>query len=336
MICRRLHPGAQPQGGAGAYLERRFLMPLKEADKVEVLTLQDNYIDLVEAPADAMTTRALPIKDGYIKNSIVAEHGFSALVTVTKGSSARSVLFDFGYSPWGVAHNMEALGVDATAIEVLALSHGHMDHTGGVYEVAKRLRTPIDLVLHPRALDTDRYLKLSEDFKIRFPMLKRAELEQAGIRVVESTGPRELLGGFGLFLGSVPRETDFEPGMPFAHYTDASGEHADAIEDDSSLVFALKDKGLIILTGCAHAGVINTIGYARRLAGVDRVHAVMGGFHLGGPAGQAAIPPTLAALKDIKPDYVVPCHCTGRTAILTMERELPGFILNMAGTRLAF
>jgi len=311
-------------------------MQLKQADKVEILTLQDNYIDLVEAPANAMVTRAMPVKDGYIKNSVVAEHGFSALVTVTAGAEAHSVLFDFGFSPWGVAHNMDALCVDAGVIEVLALSHGHMDHTGGILEVAKRLRTPIELVLHPRVLDTDRYLKFSEDFKIRFPMLKREEVEQAGLRIVESAGPRELLDGFGLFLGGVPRETDFEPGMPLAHYMDASGEHTDTIEDDSSLVFALKDKGLVILTGCAHAGVINTIRYARKLTGIEKVHAVMGGFHLGGPTGQAAIPPTLEALKEIKPEYVIPCHCTGRTAILAMEKELPGFILNMAGTKLAF
>lgn len=311
-------------------------MQLKQADKVEILTLQDNYIDLVEAPANAMVTRAMPVKDGYIKNSVVAEHGFSALVTVTDGDQAHSVLFDFGFSAWGVAHNMDALGVDASAIEVLALSHGHMDHTGGMLEVARRLRTPIDLVLHPLALDTDRYLKFSEDFKIRFPLLKRDELEQAGLRIVESAGPRELLDGYALFLGGVPRETDFEPGMPLAHYTDASGEHVDTIADDSSLVFALKDKGLIILTGCAHAGVINTIGYARRLTGIEKIHAVMGGFHLGGPAGQAAIAPTLEALKEIDPEHIIPCHCTGRTAMLAMEQALPGFILNMAGTRLTF
>jgi 7,8-dihydropterin-6-yl-methyl-4-(beta-D-ribofuranosyl)aminobenzene 5'-phosphate synthase len=311
-------------------------MQLKQADKVEILTLQDNYIDLVEAPANAMVTRALPVKDGYIKNSVVAEHGFSALVKITGDSQERSVLFDFGFSSWGVAHNMDALGVDPSTIEVLVLSHGHMDHIGGLTEVAKRLRTPIDLVLHPRALDTERYLKFSEDFKIRFPELKRTEIEQAGIRVVESVGARELLGGYALFLGSVPRETEFEPGMPLAHYTDATGEHADTIEDDSSLVFALKDKGLVILTGCAHAGVINTIRYARKLTGVEKVHAVMGGFHLGGPAGQAAIAPTLASLKELEPEYVVPCHCTGRTAILAMEQALPGFILNMAGTKLTF
>jgi len=311
-------------------------MQLKHADKVEILTLQDNYIDLVEAPANAMVTRAMPVKDGYIKNSVVAEHGFSALVTVTDGTEVHSVLFDFGFSPWGVVHNMEALGVDAETIEVLALSHGHMDHTGGMLEVAKRLRTPIELVLHPRALDTDRYLKLSEDFKIRFPLLKRDELEQAGINIVESAGPRTLLGGLVMFLGGVPRETDYEPGMPLAHYTDASGEHADTIADDSSLVFALKDKGLVILTGCAHAGVINTIRHARKLTGIEKVHAVMGGFHLGGPAGQASIPPTLEALQEIKPEYIIPCHCTGRTAILAMEQALPGFILNMAGTRITF
>lgn len=311
-------------------------MQMKQADKVEILTLQDNYIDLVEAPANEMIARANPIKDGYVANSVVAEHGFAALVKITGGAETHTVLFDFGYSPWGVVHNMDALGVDALAIEVLALSHGHMDHTGGFNEVAKRLRKPIDLVLHPRALDTERYLKFSADFKIRFPEFRRADVEAAGVRVVESTGPRELLDGYALFLGGVPRATDFEPGMPLAHYTDAAGEHADTIEDDSSLVFALKDKGLIILTGCAHAGVINTIRYAQKLSGIEKVHAVMGGFHLGGPAGQAAIPPTLAALKEIAPEFVVPCHCTGRTAILAMEKELPGFILNMAGTRLTF
>lgn len=311
-------------------------MQLRPTHTVEILTLQDNYIDLVEAPANAMIARALPIRDGGIAPSVVAEHGFSALVTVTHGTEAHTLLFDFGYSPWGVAHNLEALGVDARTIEVLALSHGHMDHIGGLCTVAKRLQTPIDLVLHPHALEAERYLKFNADLKVRFPALPRAAIEAAGIRVVASDGPRELLGGYALFLGGIPRTTDFEQGMPLAYYADASGEHPDTIADDSALVFALKDKGLIVLTGCAHAGVINTIRYAQELTGMEKIHAVMGGFHLGGPVGQAAIEPTLTALKAIAPDYVVPCHCTGRTAILAMERELPGFILNMTGTRLTF
>lgn len=311
-------------------------MEIKAADKIEVLLLQDNYIDLVEAPSNAMVARANPVKDGYIRNSVIAEHGFSALVKTTDSGNEHVLLFDFGYSPLGVVHNMDALGVDAARIEEMALSHGHMDHTGGLEAVRRKIGKPMKIFLHPFALDKNRYLKFTEDFKLKFPELTSAGLSENALEVEASTTPRAMIDGYALFLGEIPRSTPFETGMPLAHYADHSGEHKDDIIDDTSLVFVLKDKGIVILTGCAHAGIINTIRHAQKVAGREKVHAVIGGFHLGGSNIEAVVNPTIRELKAIGPDHIVPCHCTGRTAMLAMERELPGFILSMAGTKFTF
>ena len=311
-------------------------MEIKTSEKIEILLLQDNYIDLVEAPSNAMVARANPVKDGYIKNSVIAEHGFSALVKTTDGDKEHTLLFDFGFSPKGVAHNMDALGVETSKIEELALSHGHMDHMGGLEAVVDKIGKTVKIFLHPFALDNIRYLKFTEDFKLKFPEFKSSNLSEKGFEIKASKTPSEMIDGYGLFLGEVPRETPFEQGMPLAHYKDSSGEHKDDIIDDTSLVFVLKDKGLVILTGCAHAGIINTIRHAQKVTGLDKVHAVIGGFHLGGANMDAVVTPTINELKQIAPDHIIPCHCTGRTAILAMERELPGFILSMSGTRFTF
>jgi 7,8-dihydropterin-6-yl-methyl-4-(beta-D-ribofuranosyl)aminobenzene 5'-phosphate synthase len=317
-------------------MKGRFKMQIKESEKIEILLLQDNYIDLVEAPASPIAARANPVKDGYIKNSVIAEHGFSALVKTTDGGTEHTLLFDFGYSPNGVVHNMDALGVDATRIEETALSHGHMDHTGGLENVIKKVGKSLKIFLHPFAIDKNRYLKFTEDFKLKFPELKGENLSGAGLEVIATEKPVEMIDGYSLFLGEVPRQTAFEQGMPLATYANDSGEHKDDIIDDSSLVFSLKGKGLVILTGCAHAGIINTIRHAQKVTGVEKVHVVIGGFHLGGANMDAVVSPTINELKQIAPEYIIPCHCTGRTAMMAMERELPGFVLSMSGTRFTF
>jgi 7,8-dihydropterin-6-yl-methyl-4-(beta-D-ribofuranosyl)aminobenzene 5'-phosphate synthase len=155
--------------------------------------------------------------------------------------------------------------------------------------------------------------------------------------VIETREPYPLLDGSLLFLGEIPRKTAFEKGMPRAHYEEDGQEKWDPIEEDTAVVANVNGKGLVVLSGCAHSGIINTVRYARELTGVDRVLAVMGGFHLTGPDFSDIIEPTTEALKDIGPDYVVPTHCTGRNAVMHIEKEMPDrFLLNMAGTRLTF
>jgi 7,8-dihydropterin-6-yl-methyl-4-(beta-D-ribofuranosyl)aminobenzene 5'-phosphate synthase len=103
------------------------------------------------------------------------------------------------------------------------------------------------------------------------------------------------------------------------------------------MVFNVRDKGLVVISGCAHAGIVNTVAHARQTTGVDKVMAVMGGFHLGGQDVDQVVKPTIAALKALTPTYVIPTHCTGRLAVQMIEKEMPDqFILNMSGTRLTF
>ena len=311
---------------------------LNTVDKIEILTLQDNYIEMTAMDNNAVVTRAMPIKDGEIRSSILAEHGFSAIVKTTMGDKTKTMLFDFGFSENGAAQNAATLGVNMTEVEAVALSHGHSDHTGGMEKLTAMIgKRDIPFVVHPSVFVSPRYLKFGEDLKINFPKLTREMVKKAGLSVVESDKPYPLLDNTVLFLGEVPKQTDFEKGWPIVHCQKDGKEVWDAIEDDTSIVMNLKDKGLVIISGCAHAGIVNTVRYAMSVTGIDKVHVVMGGFHLSGPFFEPIIDRTTEELKKINPAFIIPTHCTGRKAIMAMEKQMPDqFVLNMAGTKLTF
>jgi 7,8-dihydropterin-6-yl-methyl-4-(beta-D-ribofuranosyl)aminobenzene 5'-phosphate synthase len=311
---------------------------LKEVEKVEILTLQDNFIDIAAHDGTAVVQRAAPEDSSGNRVSILAEHGFSAVVSVTAEGKTRKVLFDFGFSEKGALQNARTLGMDMAGIEAMVLSHGHMDHHGGMLAFIEGFgREGLELVLHPAAFRRSRYLKLSAERRLRLPSPERERLEKAGVRVVPSKAPQPLLGGALLFLGEIPRRTGFEKGMLKARYEEGGVEKFDPIEDDSAVVAHVKGKGLVVLSGCAHSGIVNTVTYAREVTGVDPVFAVMGGFHLTGADFEPIIGRTVEALKAIRPRYIVPTHCTGRKASIHFEREMPEqFLLNMSGTKMVF
>ena len=311
---------------------------VNEVDKVEILTLEDNYIDIASLDNSTIVTRGSPIKDMQLRNSILAEHGFSAVIKCTTNDTTRTMIFDFGFSTDVAARNADALNVDLTEVEVAALSHGHIDHFGGLGEVAKRIgKQGVELILHPTAFRPNRYLLPIPGFKIGMPAPAKGEVEKAGFRIVGTKEPYSLLDGEALFLGEIPRRASFEKGMPNAFYEENGKEIRDTIEDDTSLVMNIRGKGLVILSGCAHSGIINTVKYASEVTGVNNVHVVMGGFHLTGPAFEPIIDDTLRSMKEIAPDYVIPTHCTGRKATLAFEKAMPDqFIVNMSGTKLTF
>ncbi len=314
-------------------------LTLKEVDKLEILTLQDNYIDVAAMDSTDMVHRALPLKDGEIKNSILAEHGFSALVSVSAGSESRSILFDFGFSEKGAAVNAGALAADLSKVEALVLSHGHMDHFGGLLTLVEKVgKKNIELVLHPTAFRKPRYIKVSEDSKIKLPSLAGEKIAEAEISLVASKDPRTLLDRLLLFLGEIPKKTEFEKGFPRMYFDDEDGQSKwDPIEDDSAIVAYVKGKGLVILSGCAHSGIINTVKYAQEVTGINKLYVVMGGFHLTGADFEPVIEPTTEALKALNPEYVIPTHCTGRKAVMNIEKEMPDkFLLNMSGTKMVF
>jgi len=313
-------------------------MILNSVDKIEFLTLQDNYIEMTAMDNNNIVLRARPIQDGEIRSSVIAEHGFSVLVRISVQDQSHSLLFDFGFSGDGAARNAETLGANLTDVEAVVLSHGHSDHTGGMAKLSALIgKTDIPLYVHPVAFESPRYLKYGPDNHAHFPKLTRDMIRNAGFSVQETQHPLPLLDNTILFLGEVPRRNDFEKGFPVAFRQEHGREVRDAIEDDTAIAISLKDKGLVILSGCSHAGIINTTRHAMEVTGIDKIHAIMGGFHLSGPLFEHLIGRTTEEIKKLHPAYIIPAHCTGRKAILEMERQMPDqFILNMSGTKLTF
>ena len=311
---------------------------VKAVDRVEILTLQDNTIDLTQQDNSAVVQRAMPLVGMEVRNSILAEHGFSSLITITDGDASRSMLFDFGFSEHGAAFNADALGADLTVVEEMALSHGHLDHVGGIrHLVEKTGKQQLPLVLHPAAFRNPRFLKLSEEFKVYFPAFTREKAAASGAAVVDSDKPYPMLDHAAAFLGHIPRTTAFEKGAPNLFCEIDGQERPDTFDDDSAVVYNVRGQGLVVLSGCAHSGIVNTVTYARQVTGIDKVMAIMGGFHLGGMDMDTVVKPTVDALKAFDPTYIIPTHCTGRQAIQLIEKEMANaFILNMSGTRLTF
>ncbi len=309
---------------------------LAPVDRVEILTLQDNYIDIVARDDSDVVQRARSRPGFSLERSLCAEHGFSLLVTLERGGQRRSLLFDFGYSAQGARRNAEALGVDLSRVEAAALSHGHFDHTGGLADMMGRLAPTAELVLHPTVYRGPRFTKRADGQRAPLPQLIEQQLAEAGVTPLETREPYPLLDGQAAFLGEIPRVTDFEQPSGTMCYEAADGtEHVDAFEDDTGLVIRLAGRGLVVISGCAHSGIVNTIRHAQAVAGEEPVHAVIGGFHLTGMDYTTQIRPTVEALREIGPRIVVPAHCTGRNAQQAIERALPeAFVLNMVGTAL--
>jgi 7,8-dihydropterin-6-yl-methyl-4-(beta-D-ribofuranosyl)aminobenzene 5'-phosphate synthase len=210
---------------------------------------------------------------------------------------------------------------------------------GGFLDLVKMIGKPgIELVVHPAAFKAPRYVRFDEGkSKSQHPPFTKEMTDSAGTKVVATKEPWPMLGGNVLFLGEIPRRTPFETGLPNAYYEEEGVEKKDIIEDDTSLVMELKGKGLIILSGCAHSGIINTVNRAREVTGIDTVHVIMGGFHINHAPSDPLVTQTVEALKKFAPRYIVPTHCTGRKSIQEIEAAMPeSFLLNMSGTRLTF
>lgn len=307
---------------------------LREVDRVEIVTLMDNYVDVLLRSNDVVTRPPLAKGGDIPTDTLLAEHGLSLLVRVYRDSERHCFLFDAGYSRIGVPHNLAELDMDLTDIEAIILSHGHMDHTGALYPVLESLVRPIPLVVHPEAFHTPRYFGLDDGRKLLFPTtLKREELKRAGAEIVESKSPVLLGNDTVLVTGEIERVTPFEKGLPNAVLVRDGGEEKDPIRDDQSLVVRLKDKGLVIISGCAHAGIVNTVLYGMKLTGVKKVHTVIGGFHLSGPVFEPIIEETVGAFTEMDLEVIVPMHCTGWKAIERFSEAFPAAaILNSVGS----
>jgi 7,8-dihydropterin-6-yl-methyl-4-(beta-D-ribofuranosyl)aminobenzene 5'-phosphate synthase len=316
---------------------------IEPVDEVVITTLVDNSYDGLMA--DVGPARRAPMGrtprvpapqfvGGETVCGLVAEHGFAALVTTRRGDRSHTLLFDTGVSPNGLADNIERLELDPAAIEAVVLSHGHFDHAGGFPGLARlRRRERLPITVHPLVW-TARRVVLPGRPAWELPSLRRSSLEAEGFEVVERRQPSLLLDHSVLITGEVDRTSDFETGMPFHEaHGDDGWEPDPLILDDQALIINVRGRGLVVLTGCGHAGAVNICRYAMRLTGTAHLHGLFGGFHLTGPAFEPIIEPTVAALRDLSPDVIVPAHCTGWRAQHRLAAALPSaFIPNAVGT----
>lgn len=332
---------AMPRPVAGSAADPITLAPV---DEIVITTLVDNVYDallggdetVTRAPFRAGTARAPQFESGTTSVGLLAEHGFSALVTVRRGNATTSVLFDTGLSPDAMVTNADRLGVDLSDVHAVVLSHGHFDHAGGLAGLAgRRGARSLPMVVHPLAFSRRR-LTLPGDSADELPTLSRRALTGEGFEVIERRQPSLLVGGCVLITGEVDRTTDFEHGMPPAHqrWSGSGWEPDPLVLDDQALIVHVRDKGLVVVTGCGHAGAVNIVRHAQRLTGVPRLHALLGGLHLNGGFFAPSIAPTVEALTELAPDLVVPGHCTGWRAQHTLAAALPdSWVQGSSGTR---
>jgi 7,8-dihydropterin-6-yl-methyl-4-(beta-D-ribofuranosyl)aminobenzene 5'-phosphate synthase len=322
---------------------------LEAIDGIEVQTLMDNASDLLLRSEERSrrpslagpggpggpTVEAPVFLDPKLPEMLIAEHGFSALVTVTKLGRTRRVMFDAGLSVDGLSHNLHALQIRLADIEAIVMSHGHFDHVGGLNGLIRDggvSRLP--MLLHPDFW-LRRRIAIPGQEPFELPTASRAAMAGAGFEIIEGRAPSLLIDGSVLITGEVDRTTEFEKGFP-VHQAQRDGVWTpDAlILDDQALIANVRDKGLVVLTGCGHSGIVNIVRHAQNLTGETRVAAVIGGFHLSGPLFAPIIPATVDALNAIAPSMIVPGHCTGYEATRAISLAMPeAFVVNSVGTR---
>lgn len=324
------------------------MVELEPVDGIRITILIDNLTDalLVDQAGVArlnwpiMFGGAVPTADSRVSpesgvpDALIAEPGFSALVRVQSGGRERTILFDTGVSPGGMAENVRRLGIDPGEIEVIVLSHGHWDHVTGMEGLVRMLgRTRLPVMIHPEFWNRRRIIFPGLD-PAELPVTSRGSLEDMGFAIVEERQPSFLLDGAVLITGEVDRTTPFETGFRGHEALRAGSWAADPlILDDQALVVRVRDRGLVVLTGCGHAGIVNTVRYVRRLTGHDEVAAVVGGFHLSGPMFEPIIEPTVAAFAELAPTLLAPAHCTGWEAVHRLAASFPdAFVMPTVGT----
>ena len=315
-----------------------------------VTVMVDNKADLLVRPTEQVKY--------FTEQPLLAEHGFSALIQLEE--SEDRILWDAGVSRLALMENIRRMKLDVSAIKTIALSHGHSDH----YMAMTALLTAMDLlpdgkewesgspqpaeiegwlaasrlplVAHPAAF-RERWLQ-KDDGKLVGPFQPPPEQEwrALGADIVLSEAPYQL--GPGCWTtGYIPRKSFEQSGRPTEmRYREGSAFLPDDSEDDQAIVLNVAGKGLVVLSGCAHSGIVNTIEHARRLSGQDRVYAVMGGFHLSG-APDEEIEQTIAYMEGIEPQMIVPCHCTGLKAISRFAQAMPEqFVEGVVGASYSF
>jgi 7,8-dihydropterin-6-yl-methyl-4-(beta-D-ribofuranosyl)aminobenzene 5'-phosphate synthase len=324
---------------SGRTMRAQGSVKIPETEKVIVTILVDNYYDLT-APDQKIAKRhriapQIPIFD----MGLHAEHGLAYHIEVVTNGIPASFLFDFGMDFQGVNRNCELVKLDFSKVEALALSHGHFDHWGTLVDLIKTRKS----VMHegtPLYFGEDafieRYSKRPDGVVRSLSLLRRSDIEALGVvKLVEIKTPTQIVSG-AYATGKIEMVTEYEKGQPSLLIKQGDQYIQDFFVGEQAMVMNLKGKGLIVLSGCAHRGIVNAVIQAQKISGIEKVHAVIGGFHLTN-AKPEIIQKTIADIKALSPEYIVPTHCTGFPATTAFSKEMPEqFVLSTVGTHFIF
>jgi 7,8-dihydropterin-6-yl-methyl-4-(beta-D-ribofuranosyl)aminobenzene 5'-phosphate synthase len=302
-------------------------MKLPALQSVTVEILVDNFFDVFEPSRPGIVERAVP---GQLKQPLLAAHGLAYFITLTRDGQSSRILMDAANSPLPLFNNLKALEHRVDDIDAVVLSHGHPDHYGGLVAFLGQRTAGLPVYAHkesswPKLLITPRG-------RIGPWTLPRQDLINAGAVLHENTGPEMILGQ-ALLTGTVEASTPYETPLPGPKRIVEGKEEHDPFDDEQALVMNVEGRGLVIVGGCSHPGIVNIVKYAQKITGVPQVAAIIGGFHLTA-GGEDLIKQTIAGLKEINPDLILAGHCTGFRALTKLAAAFPdNFMVSCVGTK---
>jgi 7,8-dihydropterin-6-yl-methyl-4-(beta-D-ribofuranosyl)aminobenzene 5'-phosphate synthase len=318
---------------------------VKEADAAEILSLVDNSVDFLSTVNEKQVQSFRQwARESYGQEWVkthaqlpLAEHGFSMLIRVFSEDKSSCVFFDTGGSPEVIVENAKRMGISLSEVECIVISHGHYDHFGGLLSAIKVVnKVDLPIIVHEDMFET-RGTANSKGTVRKYPEFP-TEAQLSPARIVHTKKPSLTADGMVCVTGEIPRKTSFETGYtPHRIFLDGSWQPDPLIRDERAIAIKIRGKGLVVLSGCAHAGIINTVAYAQQITGTEKVYAVMGGFHLAGKEFENRIQPTIKEMQRINPKLIAPSHCTGWRAMCAMAKALPEvFVWNSVGNLYRF
>lgn len=325
---------------------------LLPADSVDIQIIVDNVTDSLSSVPSFVETElgGLGRRRGaaWVLGGAClccAAHGLSCLLTIKSAGRSHSVLFDTGPEDRTFEQNVSRLGIDLGPVEAVVLSHGHWDHAGAMLRALQLARDrnggkPVPCYMHPDMFRS-RAAKLADDsFRPMEDVPSIAALEAHGGRVIATRDAQAIAGDTLFISGEIPRRSGFEVGLPGQHRRTEDGkgwEPDELLLDERFVAVNVRGKGLVVLSACSHAGVVNVLAHARDCFPGVKLHAVLGGLHLSG-INERIIPRTVTALGDFGLDVIAAGHCTGWRAMTALANEFgDGKLVPLAvGKRLRF